>query len=179
MRAEVQLMKEHQEILQKDNTRLQRSNTRLKNQKAKTQEENATAENSASKTQDELDKLKKAVTARAQERLQEKEQYEIALNSQRNTYEAMLREEGERYEELLRQTMKLKQNVAASSRLDNQIGDERFRETMGCAFVAIKDCFWSIARKGRFGKSSHQSNVCLLQKADYTLPRHPSCGRRR
>ncbi|TIA48938.1 hypothetical protein D6C79_03842 [Aureobasidium pullulans] len=150
LRAEVQLMREHQEILQKDNTRLQRSNTRLKNQKAKTQEENATAENSASKTKDALDKLKEVVKARTQKRLQEKEQYEFALDSQRNTHEAMLQEEGERYEELLRQTMKLKQNVAVFSRLDNQIGDERFRETMSCAFVAIKDCFWSIARKGRF-----------------------------
>jgi hypothetical protein len=67
-------------------------------------------------------------------------------------YEALLKAEKEKYQELSDQALGLKQRVAASSRVDNQITDETLREAMSCAFVAIKDCFWNVLRKQKFGE---------------------------
>jgi hypothetical protein len=69
-------------------------------------------------------------------------------------YEKLLEAEEERYRGLSDHAVKLKQEVAASSRLDDQVTDETFREAMSCAFVAIKDCFWGVLRKQNFSKST-------------------------
>ncbi|THY00818.1 hypothetical protein D6D03_06230 [Aureobasidium pullulans] len=152
LQIENQRLRDGIENLEKGNTALKRNNTRLKNQKDDLLQAKTEAENKGQKTKALLDRQRELRNEKAQKQKKEKLRHHIMLEEQAKNHEAILEEEDIKNKELFSQMTKLKQNIAASSRLDNQITDERFRETMSYTFVAIKDCFWVILRKSPFSK---------------------------
>jgi hypothetical protein len=101
------------------------------------------AESTAKKLQRENDHQKVLL----KEKDRELEQKDQQLEERDNQYDALLEKRAEDCRELSDQNVKLKQRVATSSRLDNQITDETFRESMSYAYVAIHDCFYGVLRR--------------------------------
>ncbi|THX23850.1 hypothetical protein D6D10_10241 [Aureobasidium pullulans] len=172
LQIENQRLRDGIENLEKGNTALKRNNTRLKNQKDDLLQAKTEAENKGQKTKALLDRQRELRNEKAQKQKKEKLRHHIMLEEQAKNHEAILEEEDIKTKELFSQMTKLKQNIAASSssRLDNQITDERFRETMSYTFVAIKDCFWVILRK-----SPYNIEVKLAEyreDLDKLLPNH-------
>ncbi|KEQ67729.1 uncharacterized protein M437DRAFT_62106 [Aureobasidium melanogenum CBS 110374] len=151
LQAEVLALKEENKVLKKDNAVLKRVNTRSKNHKAKI---------SKSKQGTKVlwqQKKSRTTNAAAKKLLKENEKYKLLieekdqqLEEKDQQYNALLEEDDEERRDLSDQNLKFKQEVASSSRLDNQISDETFHEVMSCAFVAIKECFYNVLRKQGF-----------------------------
>jgi hypothetical protein len=149
LQAEINELKEANQLLARENTTIKSRNTRLNNQKGD-------VEKSLQKTKDALETQFRMTETRTKKMKKAQEEIQLLLDKpcdQCEEYEKLLEAEEERYRELSDHAVKLKQKVAASSRLDNQVTDETFREAMSCAFVAIKDCFWGVLRKQNFSKS--------------------------
>jgi hypothetical protein len=156
---EIRILQRNERESQKDNAALRRHNTRLKNEKGKILQEKAEIlqektdiEIKEQNTRRLLNRQYELRDEKAQKWEKEKLRHRIMFEEQDKKHEADLQEEDETHKELLDQMTKLKQGIASSSRLDGQIADETFRETMSCTFVAIKDCFWGILRKKPFSK---------------------------
>ncbi|THY37953.1 hypothetical protein D6C98_10545, partial [Aureobasidium pullulans] len=154
---EIRILQRNERESQKDNAALRRHNTRLKNEKGKILQEKAEIlqektdiEIKEQNTRRLLNRQYELRDEKAQKWEKEKLRHRIMFEEQDKKHEADLQEEDETRKELLDQMTKLKQGIASSSRLDGQIADETFRETMSCTFVAIKDCFWGILRKKPF-----------------------------
>ncbi|KAG9669467.1 hypothetical protein KCU95_g17543, partial [Aureobasidium melanogenum] len=140
LQAEMLELRTANESLRREISALKGHNTRLKQQKANAESSEQEARNAAQKqyrlTESLTKKLDKA-----------KEQYEQNLDEEARNHDEELEAEQEKRKILSDQNVRLKQKIAASSRLDNQITDETFRETMGCAFTAIHDCFYGVTRR--------------------------------
>ncbi|KAG9723555.1 hypothetical protein KCU73_g13676, partial [Aureobasidium melanogenum] len=140
LKREVSALKREVSALKREVSALKGHNTRLKQQNALAESSEQEARNAERKqyrlTESLTKKLNKA-----------KEQYEQNLDEEARNHDEELEAEQKKRKVLSDQNVKLKQKIAASSRLDNQITDETFRETMGCAFTAIHDCFYGVTRR--------------------------------
>lgn len=151
LQAELAASREMNQRLSREITTLKSRNTKLNNQKEAVEESLQTMEK-------DLEKQSRMTDARTKKMKKAQDQIQLLLDKpcdQCENYEGMLKAEEERYQELSDHALRLKQKVAASSRVDNQISDETIREAMSCAFVAIKDCFWGVHRKHKFGELSY------------------------
>lgn len=136
-------LRDANERLKREITALKRHNTRLKNQKK-------TVEGSEQEARDSLRKAQRSAETRDKKFSKAQEQIQRLRDKECDrceTYEALLIAEEKKSEELFDQNVRLKQKIAASSMLDNQITDETFRETMSYAYVAIYDCFHGVLRR--------------------------------
>lgn len=152
LQAELRDLRSAYESLRIENSALRGHNTRLKQQKE-------TAESSAQEARDAERKQHRLAESLTKKLKKVKEQYQQELDEEIRNRDEELEAEQEKCKVLFDQNVKLKQKVAASSRLDNQITDETFRETMGCAFVAIHDCFWGVTRRQNFSKSDSRDPI--------------------
>lgn len=162
LQAELTALRETNQLLSRENTTLKSRNTRLNNQKE-------LVEDSLQKMESALETQFRMTETRTKKMRKAQEQVQLLLDKpcdECENYEELLKAEEERYQELSGHALRLKQKVAASSRVDNQISDETIREAMSCAFVAIKDCFWGAHRKQKFGelRYSDRSGYFLLTK---------------
>lgn len=152
LRAELRDLRSAYETLRRENSTLRGHITRLKNQRETTESFVQEARDAEQKQHRLADSLTKKL-----EKL--KEQYQQELDDEIRNHDEELEVEQEKCKILFDQNAKLKQKVAASSRFDNQITDETFRETMGCAFVAIHDCFWGVTRRQNFSESNSRKSI--------------------
>ena len=153
LQAEVLKLREENKDLKSKNAVFRRASTRSKNHKAKVKK-------SKQETKAMLQKFSKSTKVAAEKLLKENQKYkhlleqkDQELEERDHEYNALLEEDDQERKDLSDQNVRLKQRVAASSRLDNQIRDETFHEAMSCAFVAIRDCFYNVVRRQGFSKS--------------------------
>jgi hypothetical protein len=158
LQAEIDELREQNKVLSRENTTLKSRVTKLNKQKE-------AAEKALEDTKQTLETQLRTTDTRTKKLKKAQEQVQLLLEKpcdECERYEKSLEAEEERYQELSDQAIKLKQKIAAASRLDNQVTDETFREAMSCAFVAIKDCFWGVLRKQDFSKNQTQHLVLIL-----------------
>jgi myosin heavy subunit len=60
----------------------------------------------------------------------------------------------------------VKQSIAASTRLDKQLGDETFRKAMDQIYERFRECFLMVRRKQEFGQS-REGLIVSLQELTY------------
>ncbi|KAG9650180.1 hypothetical protein KCU64_g9158, partial [Aureobasidium melanogenum] len=146
LQAEVLSLRDEIRSLNKETARLKRANTNPKRQK------------------DTFKESKQATKGSQQRKYKSTETTARRLQKENQHYKQLLQEKDQELEEKEQQmeerdedNMKLKQKVAASSRLDNQITDETFRETMSYAYTTVHDCFYGVFRRRDFSESAGQN----------------------
>ncbi|KAH0016071.1 hypothetical protein KCU78_g7978, partial [Aureobasidium melanogenum] len=170
LQAEVLALREEVKVLKSKNATLRRANTRSKNHKAKIKK-------TKQETKSLMQKMSRSTGVAAKKLQRENEKYKLLLKEKDQEleekdqqYNTLLEEDDEERKDLSDQYVRLKQRVAASSRLDNQITDDTFHEAMSCAFVAIKDCFYGVLRKQKFNVSDKLAY--WQEDLDTYLPNH-------
>lgn len=155
MQAEIDELREKNEILKKERRSLKQANTRMKKQKEnlkKTKKETKGAL-----------QMKYKVTEKAAQKLQEKnEQYKVQLeekdrqleeqNQQLEEQKQQMEADEEDYKKLSDQNLGLMKHIAVSSRVDNRMSDETILEAMGYTYTAISDCFYGVIRRKSRGQ---------------------------
>lgn len=153
LQAEVLRLKEEITSLKKERAKLKRAEGNL----AKVRNELKEFKNTTKGSQHKKYKSAETTAKRLQKENQNYKQLLQEKDQELDEKDQELEEKDQQMEERDEDNMKLKRKVAASSRLDNQITDETFREAMSYAYTTVHDCFFSVLRRRDFSESASQS----------------------